>query len=142
MALQNLINGLGKLVPESQKAEYNKDAAAAMKHMNALTGGPGGKSQGIAGSGSGGKEKIGDPTKKQYKQVVTKGVDKDGFSYTETKRVEITPEKTPEKTGPKDVATSNVRLTQVDDADLSDEAIEVLERSQTKDTTKIPALLK
>jgi hypothetical protein len=143
VALQNLVNGLGKLVPESQKEAYNKDAAAAMKHMNALTGGPGGKSQGIAGSGSGGKEKIGDPTKKQYKQVVTKGIDKDGFSYTETKRVEITPTKKEAPVVTKDVATKNVRLSQADDdSELSDEAIEVLERSQTKDTTKIPALFK
>lgn len=143
MALQNLVNGIGNILPENKKAEFNKDAAAAMKHMNALTGGPGGKSQGIAGSGSGGKEKIGDPTKKQYKQVVTKGVDKDGFSYTETKRVEITPTKEEAKKVTKDVATSNVRLHQAgDDSDLSDEDIEVLERSQTKDTTKIPAEFK
>ena len=47
------------MLPASEKAAFNKDAAKAMDVMNKLTGGPGGKSQGVSGAGTGGDENIG-----------------------------------------------------------------------------------
>ena len=47
------------MIPASEKAAFNKDAAKAMDVMNKLTGGPGGKSQGVSGAGTGGDENIG-----------------------------------------------------------------------------------
>jgi len=59
MAFGNLLNGIGSMLPASEKAAFNKDAAKAMDVMNKLTGGPGGKSQGVSGAGTGGDENIG-----------------------------------------------------------------------------------
>ena len=59
MAFENLLNGIGNMIPASEKAAFNKDAAKAMDVMNKLTGGPGGKSQGVSGAGTGGDENIG-----------------------------------------------------------------------------------
>jgi len=152
VALQNLINGLGKLVPESQKAEYNKDAAAAMDVMNKLTGGPGGKSEGITGASSGGKEKIGTPvTKTSFSKPPpghpenknTAPVDKNNTDDNIDNKTSGPPPGHPEynKTA-KDVATKDVRLSQADALEPFGGSGRTIVRSQTKDTTEIPALFK